>query len=80
MATNLASTSTAPIGAHCMTPSQLSDFIDAVTALDAHLLRSVKALRNNEWKRPATKQIADYRVRELVVFFILLYYFSWMFN
>jgi hypothetical protein len=69
MATNAASSSKALTSGHGLTPTQLADLQEAVLALDAHLLRSVAAIRNNEWTRPTTRQIADYRVRELVVCF-----------
>ena len=63
---------------YALTPSQLSNLQDAVLALDAHLLRSVHALRNNEWIRPGIKELADYKVRDLVVcflfFFAILHY------
>ena len=77
---NNASTSTATTGNHALTPTQLSDLQDAVMALDVYLLRSVKALRSNEWNRPGMKQIADYQVRELVVRFFFFFCFIFTYS
>ena len=73
MATNMASTSTASMNDHGLTPMQLSDLQDAAQALDALLLRSVFAIRNNQWTHPTTKEVADWRERQLVDFFFFFF-------
>jgi hypothetical protein len=54
-------------GELCLSPEQVLALRKAVDELDTFLVQCVEARRRNEWVRSETKDIADYRVRELLV-------------
>ena len=75
--TSMASTSSTPLDMYGLTASQLSELQGAVQELDAYLLVWVNYMRkdnSNRWVH--TKDIADCRVRDLLVIFFLFFFFS----
>lgn len=59
-------TSTASGDLH-LSPAQVATLENAVRKLDTFLLKSVEEMRQNLWVRPETKDVVDYRLRELLV-------------
>lgn len=51
----------------CLSPAQVVTLENAVRKLDNFMVQSVQDRRQNLWLRPETKDIVDYRVRELLV-------------
>jgi hypothetical protein len=50
-----------------LSPAQVTTLENAVRNLDNFMLQSVQDKRQNLWLRPETKDIVDYRLRELLV-------------
>lgn len=50
-----------------LSPAQVVALENAVRNLDNFMVQSVQEKRQNLWLRPETKDIVDYRVRELLV-------------
>jgi hypothetical protein len=71
--------STRPIaaasGEHNLSPEQVMNLANAIQELDAFLVKSVEDNRRNLWVRPETKDIVDYRTRELLVSIITRFIF-----
>jgi hypothetical protein len=61
--------STLPTGTGelCLSTEQVQALRTAVDELDAFMVQCVEERRRKQWVRPETKDIADYRVRELLV-------------
>jgi len=54
-------------GDHCLSDEQVLALQKAVDELDAFMVQSVDQKRRNLWVRPGLKDIADFRVRALLV-------------
>jgi hypothetical protein len=63
-------------GDHNLSPAQVLTLAQAVRELDAFLVKSVEDKRRKLWVRPETKDVVDYRVRELLVSIITNVYIS----
>ena len=61
------STLPATTGHHCLSAEQVLALQKAVDELDAFMVQSVEQKRRNLWVRPGLKDIADFRVRGLLV-------------
>jgi len=61
------STLPATTGDHCLSAEQVLALRKAVDELDAFVVQCVEERRQNHWVRPGLKDIADFRVRALLV-------------
>ena len=61
------STLPATTGGHCLSAEQVLALRKAVEELDAFVVQCVEERRQNHWVRPGLKDIADFRVRALLV-------------
>lgn len=62
-------------GELCLSTEQVQALRTAVDELDAFMVQCVEERRRKQWVRPETKDIADYRVRELLVCITTIYVF-----
>jgi hypothetical protein len=61
-----------------LSPAQVVALKNAVQTLDNFLLKCVQEKRQNLWRRQETRDIADYRLRELLVSSITKVYIGYL--